>query len=56
MATFNAEQIKPLTGDPNKDIREMHETLTKLINDLNYILNNIDDENITDELKKMIKE
>ena len=46
MASINIKNPKQLTGDNNVDLQEMRSYLTYLVGQLNYILNNLDEDNI----------
>lgn len=46
MATVKIKSPKSLTGDNNIDIQEMRNYQVYLASQLNYVLNNLDEENM----------
>lgn len=54
MATFNHE-IPVLTGNLENDVKILYKSQVELITKLNYLLNNLDDENINAEALKGTK-
>lgn len=50
MATFKMDGPAELTGNNEKDINSIYSNQCALIAQLNYILNNLDDENLNESI------
>ena len=55
MATFKAVPPDDLQDDTNEDINMLHSVVKNLVENLNYGMNNIDIENMTDEVASIIE-
>ena len=51
MATANIKFPDPLTGVPEQDLENLRNYQVYLANELNYLLNNLDSDNIIQEEK-----
>lgn len=56
MATFNVSGPGALTGNTQADIEMICEVVGNLVNQLNYVLNSLDDENLSDDILSRIYE
>ena len=52
MATVKLKSTPEMTGNPNIDVLSLQAHQKYLINQLNYILNNLDSDNIIEETKE----
>ena len=55
MATFKKVEVPDLTGNYQKDMKKIKDFLEEATKELEYVLNNIDTNNFTDEINKKIK-
>lgn len=55
MATFKRKEVPDLTGNYSKDMKRIKEFLEETTKELEYVLNNIDTNNFTDEINNKIK-
>ncbi len=56
MATFNGNMPDDLTGNNEQDISNLHGCLSNTIYLLNSIINNLDDENLSEGIINKINE
>ena len=56
MPTFRFDNEIPVpSGDPVKDIRDLRGTMYRLVENLQYMFNNIDESNLGNSLSSIIK-
>ena len=54
MANIHINPPEELEEDPNVNINNIHTAVTNMAKQLNYVLGNIDDENVTEEFLESI--
>lgn len=54
MATIKFDPPDELEGDSNLDIENLHTAVNSIVSKLNYVMGNIDTENMTEDVANII--